>query len=216
MKRIRTDDSLLEMQRDLTNGMSYPDIALKHKTSRSNVCKYISKGLLIKPDKKNVNQYTMGREMSFKTKQKIRIKMMGKKLSEETKKKISISRLRYLEEHPDEVPYKLNHSSKKSYPEIVFENALNSNNIKGWTYNYRNGVYSYDFAWPEQKIDVEIDGGTHLSEKVKRIDERRDIFSKSKGWMVLRFTAKEVKDDVTKCVNKLKENLRMCNSTGLE
>ena len=136
--------------------------------------------------------------------------------TKETKEKLSISRLRYLEEHPDEVPYKLNHSSKKSYPEIVFENALNSNNIKGWTYNYRSGIYAYDFAWPEQKIDVEIDGGTHLTDKVKRIDERRDIFSKSKGWTVLRFTAKEVKDDVTKCVNKLKENLRMCNSTGLE
>jgi very-short-patch-repair endonuclease len=110
-------------------------------------------------------------------------------------------------EHPDQVPYRLNHSSKKSYPEIVFENALKSSGITGWEYNYQNSIYSYDFAWPKEKIDVEIDGGTHLSKKVLEIDKRRDIFSKSCGWQVVRFTAKEVKDDVVGCLEKLKEFL---------
>lgn len=132
-------------------------------------------------------------------------KKKPRKLSDETKRKISISRTKYLMEHPDKVPYKLNHSSKKSYPEIVFENALKSSGITGWEYNYQNSIYSYDFAWPKEKIDVEIDGGTHLSEKVLEIDRRRDIFSRSCGWKVIRFTAKEVKDDVVGCLKKLKE-----------
>jgi very-short-patch-repair endonuclease len=123
-----------------------------------------------------------------------------RKHTEETKRKISKIRLKYLKENPDKVPYLLNHSSKKSYPEIIFENALKSSGITGWEYNYQNGIYSYDFAWPKQKLDVEIDGGTHLTDKVKRIDNRRDKFSKSQGWTVLRFTAKEVKNDLDRCI----------------
>jgi predicted DNA-binding protein YlxM (UPF0122 family) len=42
------------------------------------------------------------------------------KHSEETKQKISESRTRYLRENPDKVPYLINHSSKKSYPEKLF------------------------------------------------------------------------------------------------
>lgn len=124
--------------------------------------------------------------------------------SQETKDKISISRIKYLTEHPDKVPYIINHSSKKSWPEQVFENALNSSDITGWKYNFRNGIYQYDFAWPDLKIDVEIDGGTHKLEKVIAIDERRDKFSNSQGWVVLRFTASKIKSDVVGCVNELK------------
>jgi very-short-patch-repair endonuclease len=126
-----------------------------------------------------------------------------KKHSEQTKRKISKARIKYLTENPDKVPYLINHSSKKSYPEQIFENALISANITGWQYAYQNGIYEYDFAWPEQKIDVEIDGSTHLSEKVKKIDRRRDKFSKKNGWVVLRFTADKVKTDVLSCINLL-------------
>jgi very-short-patch-repair endonuclease len=123
--------------------------------------------------------------------------------SDVDKKRISETRLKYLIDHPDKVPYKLNHSSKMSYPEEVFRNALVSMNITGWTYNYQNSIYSYDFAFISLKIDVEIDGGTHLTDKVKLIDERRDKFSQENGWKVIRFTAKEVKRDVMKCINHL-------------
>ncbi len=125
-------------------------------------------------------------------------------VSDETRKKLSESRLNYLRNNPDKVPYLLNHSSKKSYPEKLFENALISFGINGYVYNFQNGIYQYDFAFPELKIDVEIDGGTHQTEKVKAIDKRRDEWSNSQGWKVLRFTAKEVKEDVVQCINKLR------------
>lgn len=123
--------------------------------------------------------------------------------SDEDKKRISNERIKYLIEHPDKVPYRLNHSSKMSYPEKIFKNALESANITGWIYNYQNGMYSYDFAFPDLKIDVEIDGNTHTQEKVKIIDERRDVFSEQNGWTVIRFTAKEVKENVLNCINRL-------------
>lgn len=138
---------------------------------------------------------------------KLEQKRNKRSLSNNTKQKISAGRIKYLMANPDKVPYKINHSSKKSYPEQIFENALISSGINGWTYAFQNGIYEYDFAFINQKIDVEIDGGTHLSEKVKKIDERRDNFSKSQGWIILRFTANEVKQDVISCINKLKEIL---------
>ena len=131
----------------------------------------------------------------------------GRPHTEKAKKKIADARLKYLLENPDKVPYLLNHSSKMSYPEKVFKNALEAAGIEGWIYNYQNSIYQYDFAFVDKKIDVEIDGGTHLTEKVKRIDARRDAFSEANGWIVIRFTAKEVKENVLACINKLKEHL---------
>lgn len=131
--------------------------------------------------------------------------LIGKKLTDEHKRNVSKSRLKYLIANPDKVPYLLNHSSKESYPEKIFRKALEDSNILGWVQRFQNSIYQYDFAFPELKIDVEIDGGTHLTEKVKKIDERRDKFSQENGWKVIRFTAKEVKENVINCINKLKE-----------
>lgn len=122
----------------------------------------------------------------------------------ETRKKISEVRIKYLKENPEKVPYKINHSSKKSWPELVFENGLNSMGITGWVSRYRHSIYEYDFAWIKEKIDVEIDGGTHKTEKVKKIDSRRDEFSRQNGWLVVRFEAERVKKDVIGCLNELK------------
>lgn len=134
--------------------------------------------------------------------------MKNKTLSIETKKKISDSRIKFLIANPNKVPYIVNHSSKMSYPEKLFKNGLEESNINGWIYNFRNGIYQYDFAFPELKIDVEIDGQTHNTEKVKKIDERRDTFSKKDGWIVIRFTSKEVKENLISCINKLKEVIK--------
>lgn len=132
----------------------------------------------------------------------------GKKHTEASRQKSSKSKIEYLKNNPDKVPYLINHSSKESYPERIFREALERYNIKGWVSEYRNGIYQYDFAFIDLKIDIEIDGGTHESEKVKLIDERRDNFSKSLGWIVIRFKAKDVKRDVSRCIEELKLVLR--------
>lgn len=139
--------------------------------------------------------------------EKIRKASTGKKAKDESKIKISKSRIKYLIENPDKVPYLMHHSSKESYPEKIFRIALIENNIQGWIQEYRNGIYSYDFAFVEHKIDIEIDGNTHRSEKVKKIDERRDLWSKEQGWRVIRISAKEVKDNVNKCIEKIQFTL---------
>lgn len=137
----------------------------------------------------------------------LRCKEHPRKHSIETRKKISDARRKYLADHPDMVPYRLNHSSKQSYPEKLFETALRSNDISGWISPYRIYIYEYDFAFPELKIDVEIDGGTHSLPNVIEIDIRRDAWSKSRGWTVIRFPATRVKSDIGSCIEELKHIL---------
>lgn len=136
--------------------------------------------------------------------------MRGKKrspLTEKHRQNISDSRRRWLENNPDKVPYLINHSSKESYPEKIFRNALTAAKLDGWIQKYQHGIYQYDFAFIEAKLDIEIDGGTHTLEKVKRIDARRDEWSRSQGWKVLRFPVKRVKEDVVSCINEVKQVL---------
>jgi len=147
-------------------------------------------------------------EIANNIKIKLKNKATGKKHSEETKAKISLIRKKFLEEHPEKVPYRLNHSSKDSYPEILFEKALQELNLKGWYKKYPFGIYEFDFAFPHLKIDIEIDGETHNQEKVKQIDKRRDENSKSKDWIVLRFTTKEIKNNLKNCLEKVLNEIK--------
>lgn len=78
-------------------------------------------------------------------------------------------------------------------------------NITGWEYNYSVNRFCLDFAFPELKLDVEIDGATHNIEKVKLKDNIRDIFLQEKGWKILRIKATEIKNNVYECINKLLE-----------
>lgn len=125
----------------------------------------------------------------------------NKNHSDTTKNKISESQKRYYDQNPDKVPYRLYHGSKQSYPEMIFEKYLKEYSIEGWIYNYQFGRYNFDFAFPEWKLDVEIDGQTHNKEKVKLIDKERDEYTISQGWKVIRFKAADIRDNVYDCIN---------------
>ena len=110
------------------------------------------------------------------------------------REKIRSSVKEYLIKNPDKIPYIKNHSSKKSYPEEIFEKLLTEHNISGWIYNYRLGTYIFDFAFPDIRLDIEIDGSHHKQKRMLEHDHRRDEYSKSQGWTVKRYEAKLVKD----------------------
>lgn len=138
--------------------------------------------------------------------QYLKIKKYGPtKHTKQSKIKISIGRIKYLKENPDKNPFvKIGKGRGKSWLEKTFEEALVKEGLNNYQYNYQNGIYCYDFAWPEKKIDVEVDGGTHKQKRVKMIDIRRDKWSKSQGWIVLRFSYDEVKFDLGECIKKVK------------
>ena len=114
--------------------------------------------------------------------------------TEETKKKISEARIKFLHENPDMVPYKLNHYSKgRSYAEEYWKVILDSNNLV-YEEQYQIGPYQLDFAFPDLKIDLEIDGDQHhLDKRVVESDKRRNIYLENLGWTIVRVKWSEYK-----------------------
>lgn len=113
---------------------------------------------------------------------------LGRQRSEEEKLNLSTKRREYLKEHPDKIPYLLNHSSKESYPEKYFCNVFsNDERFIGFEREYRVNLYSLDFAYPDIKLDIEIDGEQHYVDKniVKHDIERTNTLLEL-GWSVLR------------------------------
>lgn len=107
--------------------------------------------------------------------------------TEETKKKISESRIKFLRENPDMVPYKLNHYSKgRSYPEEYWKTVLDSQNVI-YEEQYQIGPYQLDFAIVEFKVDLEIDGDQHyLDPRIIVSDKRRNEYLENLGWKIIR------------------------------
>lgn len=133
------------------------------------------------------------------------INRSSSKHSEETKKKISEARKKFLLEHPDKVPYKLNHSSKQSYPEKFFENFLNENSIKFSKEYYACG-YWLDFCFNE-KYYIEVDGEQHYVdqrivkhdiERTKKLSENGFILIQRIRWSSFQKLSRDEKDKYLK------------------
>lgn len=124
--------------------------------------------------KKGSNQWIKAKQLgidppkiSEETRKKWSKASSSRTLSDETKEKISKSRIKFLKENPDMVPYKLNHYSKgPSYPELYWQGILDSYGIE-YTQEYRLSLYSLDFAILDKKIDIEIDGDQHYLDNRK-------------------------------------------------
>lgn len=108
----------------------------------------------------------------------------GKVMSDEQKEKISISRINFLKENPDKIPYLLNHSSKISYPEQYFIELFERENID-LQYHKQVGLYQLDFYNDDKKLYLEIDGEQHYQEKSIERDKKRTEKLKERGWNII-------------------------------
>ena len=115
----------------------------------------------------------------------------GKSLSEETKKKISESMKKA---QKDGRAYNIGQSrwnNEHSIPEKWLIKVLKNdfNQIENIDYKTEMSFYRYalDFAWPEKKLCIEIDGKQHLyDEKQIARDKEKDRLLKEDGWKELR------------------------------
>ena len=171
MKNINWED----VQEFYNNNHFWVDVLLKFDISSATLAGAVKRG-------------------DFKTRGRIKSSLLKSELeprthTEETKKKISNARKKYLTDHPEKVPYLLNHSSKgDSYPEKYFEDILSKSELKYERY-YRIGLYELDFAFLDKKIDLEIDGNQHEEdERIKSSDSRRDQFMIDEGWKIIRIS----------------------------
>ena len=102
----------------------------------------------------------------------------------ETRAKISAARKKYLNEHPEKSPFKLSHSSHESFPEKYFRKWLKKEKLLE-KQEFQIGRYSLDFAWPDKKIYLEIDGSQHKLEWMQEHDRERTIYLEALGWLCI-------------------------------
>ena len=90
--------------------------------------------------------------------------------------------------------------------EAIVKNALDNAGIKyKFQHSTRTG-YIIDFAIPDKKIAIECDGEMwHTSKKSRRKDRHKDYKLRREGWTVIRLWGYEIKSDVERCINKIKQ-----------
>ena len=54
------------------------------------------------------------------------------------------------------------------------------------------GIYTVDYYCVEEKLVIEVDGDSHVSEKAKQYDAARDRWMQNQGIRVLRFTCTQI------------------------
>ncbi|HHT9120402.1 MAG TPA: endonuclease domain-containing protein [Candidatus Hypogeohydataceae bacterium YC41] len=69
------------------------------------------------------------------------------------------------------------------------------------------GNYIVDFYCPQANLIIEVDGGQHYSDEGKRKDTLRDDYMASLGLKVLRFSDKEVLENLKGVIEKIWEHL---------
>lgn len=79
--------------------------------------------------------------------------------------------------------------TKMSKWEQWFAKKLIDNDLYYFLYAYPEGAYNIDFAFPVEKIAIEIDSRWHSKKETKDRDIRKDAYLEAKGWTVFRLKA---------------------------
>ncbi len=112
----------------------------------------------------------------------------GKNLSEYHKQKISEGMKKA---HSEKRAWNIGKSrwnNKPSYPESFFIRVIeNEFDDQNYIREFPFSIYSLDFAWPDKKLCIEIDGEQHERFKeYKERDIKKDKLLMENGWKVLR------------------------------
>jgi hypothetical protein len=67
--------------------------------------------------------------------------------------------------------------------------------------------YKLDLADVARMLAIEIDGSSHGLLSRQEQDQKKENFLKSLGWVVLRFSNKQVLEDTQDCVNRVKAGI---------
>ena len=71
-----------------------------------------------------------------------------------------------------------------------------------------------DFAWPELKIYLEIDGSQHEWSSRKAMDQEKDAYCKENGWKCLRLTWKYIMKNTSEAISIIKSFVTSASSIG--
>ncbi len=94
--------------------------------------------------------------------------------------------------------------------ERFFWSKVRSRQLQGYQF-YRQkpiGIYIVDFYCPVAKLVVEIDGGQHFDDQKMKKDKKRDAFLTGLGLRILRFSDREIFENIEGVIENVLEELR--------
>lgn len=153
---------------------------------------------------KTNNQYTKAEELGLEkpkcselTKKKIAFANSKRRVTEETKKKISTSMKKAHAEGRAHNIGSCRWNNEPSYPEQwfmkVLKNEFGFEKDKDYITELPFHRFSLDFAFPNEKVCIEIDGEQHERfQEQKNRDIEKDKLLKEEGWKELRKPWKEI------------------------
>jgi len=94
-------------------------------------------------------------------------------------------------------------------PEQVLWYWLKGKKLNNYKFRrqYSIGYYIVDFYCTELRLAIEIDGDSHYSQKAKVYDQEREDFIKSYDIRIIRFTNKEVIENIEGVIYRVLEEL---------
>ena len=97
----------------------------------------------------------------------------------------------------------------------VFPNAMLHYKVGSLLLSRRNGhrIFTLDLAFPDVKLDVELDGGVHRIPSRRDADARRTQRLQELGWTVLRFSNQEVIRDMTRVREVIESTISKLKAT---
>ncbi len=89
----------------------------------------------------------------------------------------------------------------------LWKYVLKAGMMKGYNFKRQRPVLNYiaDFFCADLKLIIELDGSTHSLEEVAEKDEKKDADLKASGYNVLRFTDKEVLEQIGGVANAIEQ-----------
>jgi very-short-patch-repair endonuclease len=95
-------------------------------------------------------------------------------------------------------------------PEEIMWSKLRNRQFMNLKFRRQYGIGEYiaDFYCAELKLVIEIDGESHFTEEGIKYDEIRTTFMKSLGIKVIRFTNKEIMENIEGIFGKLMIEVR--------
>lgn len=170
----------------------------------------------------HLNQYTKAKllglpkpEVSEETRKKLSLASSRRRASDETKAKISESMKKAHAEGRAHNVGECRWNNEPSYPEQwfmrVLKNEFGLEKDKDYKMEYPFHKFSLDFAWPEEKLCIEIDGDQHLKfQEQKDRDIKKDQLLKEEGWKELRMFWKDIFNDPKSFIEEVKNLLGRC------
>lgn len=142
--------------------------------------------------------FKKGHQWSKEILEKIGQSLKGRKFSEEHRRKMRISRLRQI------IP------QKDTSIEVKMQNELKSRNISFEKHLPICNVCQPDIIFPENKVSIFCDGTYwHSLPNMKIKDIRQNEILTQNGWCVLRFSDNEINNNVSACVDKILEVVKV-------